>query len=411
MTPSRIPVGWRLARYGDVLSEKDERAGDKVDLPVLSVTKTRGLMLASERFGKVMHGRDLARYRIARRGQIVADPMLLWDGSIGLQEVVGAGLVSPDYRVYQPTADVIPQFMGMLVRSPGQIVHYQAGAKGTNVRRNRISRSDFLNIPLLLPPLGKQQRIVAILASIDDAIRSAQAIVAQLQAVAKAITTAALTHGTPGRHTKFVDTELGNIPESWAIRPLRRLVREPIRNGQSPVCPKEETGRWILHVGAVTFDGYNPLAVKPAPVVGPNVTVPALSPGDILVSRSNTRERVGLAGIYNGSPFPCSYPDLLMRVRVGEEIMPEFLEAVLLSERGRCYFSTSARGTSETMVKINRATLEEFPIQLPPIDEQKNIVTWLRLHAERRKSEAEYLSALGVMRAALMSSLFCGGLP
>ena len=238
MTPSRIPVGWRLARYGDVLSETDERAGDKVDLQVLSVTKTRGLMLASERFGKVMHGRDLARYRIARRGQIVADPMLLWDGSIGLQQVVGTGLVSPDYRVYQPTADIVPQFVGMLVRSPGQIVHYQAGAKGTNVRRNRISRSDFLNIPLLLPPLGKQQEIVAILASIDDAIKSTQAIVAQLQAVAKAITTAALTHGTPGRHTKFVNTELGSIPESWAIRPLGRLVREPIRNGQSPgQCP------------------------------------------------------------------------------------------------------------------------------------------------------------------------------
>ena len=160
------------------------------------------------------------------------------------------------------------------------------------------------------------------------------------------------------------------------MRPPPRISTAP-GTLPSPVCPKEETGRWILHVGAVTFNGYSPLAVKPAPVVGPNVSVPTLSPGDILVSRSNTRERVGLAGIYNGSPFPCSYPDLLMRVRVGQEIMPEFLEAVLLSDRGRCYFSTSARGTSETMVKINRATLEEFPIQLPPIDEQENIVTWL----------------------------------
>ena len=197
---------------------------------------------------------------------------------------------------------------------------------------------------------------------------------------------------------------------SGAMRPPPRISTAP-GTLPSSVCPKEETGRWILHVGAVTFNGYSPLAVKPAPVVGPNVSVPTLSPGDILVSRSNTRERVGLAGIYNGSPFPCSYPDLLMRVRVGQEIMPEFLEAVLLSDRGRCYFSTSARGTSETMVKINRASLEEFPIQLPPIDEQENIVTWLRLHAERRKCEAEYLSALGETRAALMSSLLCGGLP
>jgi hypothetical protein len=71
--------------------EIDERAGERTSLPVLSVTKTRGPMLASERFGKVMHGRNLSRYRIAPRNHIVADPMLLWDGSIGIQRVVDAG--------------------------------------------------------------------------------------------------------------------------------------------------------------------------------------------------------------------------------------------------------------------------------------------------------------------------------
>src|SRR6185437_1748141 len=103
MPTEPAPAGWTRATYGDALAETDERAGERTSLPVLSVTKARGPMLASERFGKVMHGRDLSRYRLARRDHIVADPMLLWDGSIGAQQVVDAGLVSPDYRVYQPT--------------------------------------------------------------------------------------------------------------------------------------------------------------------------------------------------------------------------------------------------------------------------------------------------------------------
>ena len=100
MIPKSTPEGWRRATYGDALAETDERAGEQTHLPVLSVTKTRGPMLASERFGKMMHGRDLAEVRYPEQfaAKIVADPMLLWDGSIGIQQVVDAGLVSPDYR-------------------------------------------------------------------------------------------------------------------------------------------------------------------------------------------------------------------------------------------------------------------------------------------------------------------------
>src|SRR5215470_16020652 len=81
--PVNWPVDWRAACYDDIMYEIDERAGERVDLPVLSLSKTHGLMLASERFGKVLHSRDLSRYRVARRGLVVADPMLLWDGAIG----------------------------------------------------------------------------------------------------------------------------------------------------------------------------------------------------------------------------------------------------------------------------------------------------------------------------------------
>src|SRR5579863_3321043 len=97
----------------------------------------------------------------------------------------------------------------------------------------------------------------------------------------------------PGRHTRFKQTEIGEVPEEWEVRPLGQCLREPIRNGYSPVCPSAPTGKWLLHVGAVTFDGFNPAAVKPAPLKDPRVDACLIASGDLLVSRSNTRERVG----------------------------------------------------------------------------------------------------------------------
>src|ERR1041384_790962 len=213
MTANTVPPHWRASTYGDVMVEVEERAGTRVDLPVLSLTKAHGPMLASVRFSKVLHSRDISRYRVARRGLIVADPMLLWDGAIGIQRVVDAGLVSPDYRVYAPRKDVDSAFLSYVVRSPTMISHYQGGARGTNVRRNRIARSDFLLIPLVLPPLTEQRKIASILSSLDDTIEAAQAVIDQLQNVKNVLMADLLTRGLPGQHAQFKQTDLGEVPE------------------------------------------------------------------------------------------------------------------------------------------------------------------------------------------------------
>jgi hypothetical protein len=77
-----------------------------------------------------------------------------------------------------------------------------------------------------------------------------------------------------------------------------------IRNGYSPICPEKPTGIWTLSLAAVTGDGFDPAGAKPAPLGDAKVRDFMLSPNDLVVSRSNTPDRVGLAGIYNGVPGP-----------------------------------------------------------------------------------------------------------
>ncbi len=172
-------------------------------------------------------------------------------------------------------------------------------------------------------------------------------------------------------------TEVGVIPKEWEVAHLGTQLSEPIRNGYSPVCPEQVTGRWMLSLSAVSADGFKTAGVKPAPSHDPRVDDNLLTEGDLLVSRSNTPDRVGLAGVYEGHPAPCAYPDLLMRVRLKRSLDRYFLLRCLLSPRGRKFFADNARGSSGSMVKIDRAILESFPIPTPPLMEQRAIATAL----------------------------------
>ena len=59
----------------------------------------------------------------------------------------------------------------------------------------------------------EQRKIAAILSSVDDAIEKTQAVIDQVQVVKRGLMQELLTRGLPGRHTRFKQTEIGEIPE------------------------------------------------------------------------------------------------------------------------------------------------------------------------------------------------------
>jgi len=123
------------------------------------------------------------------------------------------------------------------------------------------------------------------------------------------------------------------VPEGWEAASLGQLVLDGFRNGFSPNAPEKPTGRYVLALSALAADGFNEGELKLAPDVDA-VVRSELRPGDFLISRSNTRERVGFTAMFRGEVANCSYPDLMMRFRPKTEcVVPEFLEQQLRSRR------------------------------------------------------------------------------
>jgi len=165
----------------------------------------------------------------------------------------------------------------------------------------------------------------------------------------------------------------------FKVTPLGALLDQSPQNGYSPVCPDTPTGKWVLSLAALDGYGFNPRGLKPAPMDDPLVDKFLLKPGDFLISRSNTADKVGRVAVFRGEIEQCSYPDLMMRFRPNPNLVDlDYLELYLKSEAVVSHIQKHATGTSGSMKKINQATVEGIPVALPSVREQRNIAAIVR---------------------------------
>ncbi len=114
-------------------------------------------------------------------------------------------------------------------------------------------------IELNLPPLCIQKEIVRILKSLDDKIALNKRINDNLEKQAQALYKSWFVDFEPFKDGKFVDSELGEIPEGWNICTLRDLIivkygkdHKRLHDGKIPVYGSGGVMRYVdeyLHSG------------------------------------------------------------------------------------------------------------------------------------------------------------------
>jgi type I restriction enzyme, S subunit len=185
-------------------------------------------------------------------------------------------------------------------------------------------------------------------------------------------------------------------------KPLIDVIESKPRNGWSPKCDDKPNGIPVLKLGAVLWFRYNPNEVKRTSQPVNRDAHYWLQPGDVLISRSNTPELVGHASIYTGIPFPCIYPDLLMRFRVREsEANSHFLIYWLRTREVREYINRRASGASPTMKKIKQDDVCNLPFPAIDVEEQ---LRWV-VHLDSVQSDVDELMRLLEQDAVLLDQL------
>ena len=198
------------------------------------------------------------------------------------------------------------------------------------------------------------------------------------------------------------------LKDGWENIHLKDILSDDIRNGYSPLPAENETGYWVLGLGALTDNGLNKDEIKPVHFEE-RVEKSLLKFGDFLVSRSNTPDKVGRSILFKNEIINCSYPDLMMRFRINETLAyPYFIEQYLKTKSIRAYFSNSASGSSKSMVKINKSILEKTPLLLPPLEEQIQIAEMLSTWDNAIQTTEKLILNSEKQKQALMQVLLNG---
>jgi len=143
---------------------RDERAGQRINLPLLSVSLTRGVIPRSELVGSEPRAEDFSSYKVCSARDVVINRMSAYQGAIGISAV--EGLVSPDYLVLRPRSNIESRYLAYLLKSTWFVGQMTARLRGIgsvdqgNVRTPRINSSDLGSI-VVRPPHRAAQRAIA----------------------------------------------------------------------------------------------------------------------------------------------------------------------------------------------------------------------------------------------------------
>ncbi len=206
------------------------------------------------------------------------------------------------------------------------------------------------------------------------------------------------------------------LPNGWKATTLADLIVDGPTNGYSPVSSTNATGPLTLKLSATTSGEMrlNSETTKRIHEQIPSDSKFWLQDGDLLIQRANTLEYVGAAAIYEGPSQTYIYPDLMMRIRITDPATRKFVWRYINSQQARQHFRNLATGTAGNMPKINGTVVRELPIQLPPLPEQRRIVSKLESVLARSRRAKEALDAIPALlerfRQSVLAAAFRGDL-
>ncbi|MCD4840511.1 MAG: restriction endonuclease subunit S [Methanosarcinales archaeon] len=273
-----------------------------------------------------------------------------------------------------------------------------------------INKSTISQIQITLPPEKEQKKIAAILTSVDDAIQATQGVIDQTRRVKQGLLQQLLTRGIG--HTRFKQTEIGEIPEEWEIVDLGEVL-EKLQAGVSVNSEdrQREKGELGILKTSCVYDGFfDPTQHKT--ILKHEMNRASISPlkDHIIISRMNTPTLVGASG-YVDRDYPDIYlPDRLWQTAVKDytKTSARWLSYLLMSPSMRRILSEKATGTSGSMKNLSKNSILDVQIALPPINEQleiKRILSGIDSSIDHHQEEVKILTSC---KNGLMQDLLTG---
>jgi len=262
---------------------------------------------------------------------------------------------------------------------------------------------DYGNIKLPVPTLPEQQKIAAILSTVDEQINTTDKIIEKSKELKKGLMQKLFSEGIG--HTEFKDTKIGRIPKEWEVIKLGEYGN--LKNGANFSTNDVGQGKIMINVK----DLYN---LKPFVKIVNETRIKnindsyLLNEGDLLFVRSSlVRDGVGYSAMYRDLGEPSVFSGFIIRVRIAsDKIFNPFIAYYLRSGIGRKNI-ISLSGTV-TITNIGQDSLSLLPIPLTSLPEQQKIAAILSEADAKIEKEQTQKIQLKQLKKGLMQQLLTG---
>lgn len=286
----------------------------------------------------------------------------------------GAGFGTTELIVMRPDARLFPKWLYYLTmcqvfRSPGEAMMLGAGGQ------KRVPDLFVKDYSAAFPSIDEQQAIAEYLdiesARIDELIREKKGLIEILEEVRAAVFATVLARlagaASFSRGDRF--PWLPCMPSTWEATKVKYLTLS-VDQGISPQCeayPPGE-GEWgVLKVGCVNTGDFDPSESKALPSDIEPIEDITLTQGDVVISRANTKNLVGRAAMADRAYSRLMLSDKHYRLRLDvARCEPAFLVYLLAHPWVRARIEERATGASASMLNIDRRTILDLDVPLPP---------------------------------------------
>jgi type I restriction enzyme, S subunit len=255
----------------------------------------------------------------------------------------------------RPRAEVTPEFLLYLLMWFSKSNAFERFVTGSTIKH--LPQEDLRRLPMPLPPLAEQRRIVA---AIEEQFSRLDAAEATLRGALLRI---------EGLRRAVLDAALSAIKDH---RPLGALASTQLGKMLSSKAKTGQNSRPYLRNKNVRWYGFDLDDLLEMDFSESERAKFSLTPGDVIVCEGG---EVGRAAVWQGQLDDCYFQKAVHRVRPHGELDSDFLVHVL-----RWFADTNAYEryvTGSTINHLPQEDLRTLPIPAPPLDEQRRIVAEL----------------------------------